>query len=331
LDVWLLRYVNQSLNNIEGYKGSVECIGIDLYRGAYRINNLKITKKNGNIPVPFIDIDQADLSIQWAALIHGRIVSNADLYKPIINFAVGKSGTATQMGTAVDWTKPIKDLMPIDVNYVTFKEGTLTYRDYSTKPKVNIFIHNMSGEIKNLRNVVDASEPLPSHFTLQGNSIGGGGMKIEGKMNILKTVPDVDLNTKLENVNLHALSDFSNAYAAVDIKAGNLSVYSRLIIKDDQVSGYIKPIATHLSLIDLHKDANPIKLAWQSVVAVVVQVFTNLPKDQFATKIELKGNLDNINTDTWSAVGGIIRNAFISSLKKGLDPDTKTIKSPASK
>ena len=321
LDVWLLKYVNQSLNNIKGYKGSVESIGIDLYRGAYTINNLKLYKKTGNIPVPFIDIKQADLSIEWRALFHGRIVSDIDLNKPVINFAVGKSGTSAQMGKAVDWTKSIKDLMPIDINSVTFKGGKLTYRDFSTNPKVNIFIHRMSGEIKNLRNVEDAAAPLPSDIVLNGDSIGGGKLSIRGKLNILKDIPDANVNTKLENVHLPALSDFSNAYAAVDIREGNLSVYSKLIIKNNKVSGYVKPIATRISLIDLDKDANPIKLVWQSVVAVVVQIFTNLPKDQFATKIELEGNLDNINTDTWSAVVGIIRNAFVASLKKGLDPE----------
>src|SRR5688572_11298709 len=76
LDVWMLQYVNRVLNNIKGYQGSVEDISVDLYRGAYRIDNLKLYKKNGNIPTPFIDIKQADLSIQWGALFHGRIVSD---------------------------------------------------------------------------------------------------------------------------------------------------------------------------------------------------------------------------------------------------------------
>ncbi len=48
LGVWLLDYVNGVLNNIEGYKGSVESIDIDLYRGAYRIHHLKLYKKTGH-------------------------------------------------------------------------------------------------------------------------------------------------------------------------------------------------------------------------------------------------------------------------------------------
>jgi len=323
LNVWLPDYVNRVLNNIEGYEGSVADIDIDLYRGAYRIHQLKLYKKTGKIPTPFIDIETADLSIQWGALLHGRVVSNAELTQPVLNFAVNESGTAKQTGAGVDWSKPIKDLMPIDINLVTFNDGKLTYQDFSTTPKVNVYIHHMSGEIRNLRNVVDAGQPLPSTLTIKGDSIGGGALQMAGKMNILKPVPDMDMDIKLEKVHLPALSDYTNAYGAIDIKEGNLNVYSELVIKNNHVSGYIKPIATHMSLIDLRKAANPVKLAWETVVAAVVELFTNQRKDQFATKIPLEGDLGNVDTDTWSAIGGIIHNAFVSAFKNGLDKDVK--------
>jgi hypothetical protein len=326
LNVWLLNYVNDALNKIDGYEGTVESIDVALYRGAYRIHKLQLFKQTGKIPTPFIDIDTTDLSIQWGALLHGRIVSNADLTAPVINFAVNQSGTAEQTGAGVDWTKPIKDLMPIDINLVTFKDGKLTYQDFSTTPKVNVYIHHMSGEARNLRNVVDASQPLPSTIVVKGDSIGGGNLEIKGKMNILKEIPDMDLETKLEHVHLPALSDYSNAYAGIDIKDGNLNVYSEFIVKDSQVSGYVKPIATHVSLIDLRKPTNPIKLAWETVVATVVEIFTNHAKDQFATKIPLEGNLKNVDTDTWSAISGIIRNAFVHAFRNGLDSDKLELK-----
>lgn len=321
LNIWLPRYVNNALGNIKGYEGSVEDIDIALYRGAYKIHNLKIYKKTGNIPTPFVDIDTIDLSIQWRALLHGRIVSNAELTKPVINFAVGKSGEITQYGGGVDWSKTIRDLMPIDINLVTFKDGKLTYQDFSANPKVNVYINNMSGEIRNLRNVVDKDKQLPSTLIVRGNSIGGGDLDMTGKMNILRPIPDMDIETRLEHVNLPALSNYSNAYAAIDIKKGNLNVYSEFIVKNNKVSGYVKPIATDISLIDLRKTSNPIKLAWETLVSVVVEIFTNHSKDQFATKIPLEGDLDNVDTDSWATIAGIIENAFINAFKNGLDRD----------
>lgn len=321
MDVWLSEYVNGVLNNIEGYQGSVEAIHIDLYRSAYRIDGLKINKKNGNIPTPFIAIEEADFSLQWSALIHGRIVSDVNLTAPVLNFAFSKS--AKQTGDEVDWTKPIKDLMPIDINRVTFTHGSLSYQDFSTHPQVNIYIHNVKGNISNLRNVQDTGKTLPSNVVVSGESIGGGKLEIRGKMDILKPVPDMDLLTKLENVSLPALSNYSDAYAAFDFKSGEFSLYSELIVKDSHVSGYIKPIATHIQIVDLHKTSNPIKIAWESIVSAIITVFTNHTHDQFATKIELEGSLDNISTNTWSAIGGILDNAFVSALHKGLEHNSE--------
>lgn len=328
LNVWLPRYVNQVLDNLDGYQGSIDGIDIDLYRGAYRVHNLRIIKRTGNIPVPFVAIDVIDLSVQWGALLHGRIVSDVEMVRPAINFALNRTGTEGQNGSSANWNQAIKDLMPIDINLVTFREGKLTYQDFSATPKVNIYIHNMTGEAHNLRNVVDETQTLPSTLILSGDSIGGGKLDMKGKLNILTPVPNMDIEAKLEGVHLPALTDYSNAYAAVDIREGKLSAYSEVIIKDGRVSGYVKPIATDVALIDLKRDANPIKLVWQVLVAAVVEIFTNQPKDQFATKIPLEGNLNDIQGDTWKAVGGIIRNAFVRALQRGIDSEVTYGKAP---
>ena len=325
MDTWVLNYVNRTLNNIQGYEGSVDAISIHLYRGAYEIKGLKLYKKNGNIPTPFIDIADIDLSLQWGALIQGRIVSDVTLNQPILTFAINKNDTVKQTGKDVDWNKPIRDLMPIDINVITFKDGKLDYQDFSATPHVDVYIHHMDGELRNLRNVVDQTKPLPSQIIVHGDSIGGGKLALHGRMNILKPVPDMDIDAKLENADLTAFSNFTDAYGAIDIKKGRLSVYSELAIKDSHLNGYVKPIATDVSLIDMRKDMNPIKLAWDSVVAVVVEVFTNHSTGEFATKVPLEGNLGKggISTDTWAAISGVVHNAFIEALKKGTDGTVK--------
>jgi hypothetical protein len=129
----------------------------------------------------------------------------------------------------------------------------------------------------------------------------------------------MDLLTRLENVKLVALNDYSNAYGKFDFKDGNFSLYSEFIIKDEEVSGYVKPVARHIAIIDLNKTKNPLKLAWESVVASIITLFTNHTHDQFATKIPLSGNLHHVQTDSWSAISNIFYNAFISALQKGFD------------
>lgn len=321
LPVWAKEYVNRQINSVKGYEGGVEEIDIHLWRGAYSIQRMKINKTGSGIPVPFVAIRTLDLSIQWSALFHGRIVSEIDATQPVLNFATNKAGTNTQTGKGVDWTQEIKKLMPIEINRVGIHDGTLAYRNFSTDPKVNVNIRNIQGEVSNLRNVEDEKQALPSRAHFTGRSIGGGKFNFDGRMNILKQVPDLDFSAKLEGVSLPALNDYFMAFVFFDVESGEFDVYSELKVKDGAVSGYVKPIARHISLIDLNKDSNPLKLLWESIASGVIEIFSNQRKDQFATRIPLRGNIKDVKTSIWPVLGGILRNAFVQALRKGTDSE----------
>jgi len=311
--IWVTDYVNKSINNIPGYSGSISDVDLHLYRGAYVIHDLKLFKTNAGIPVPFLSFDKSDLSLQWGALLHGRIVGDVTLTHPVINFATGKSG-ATQTGAHVDWTKPIKALMPLDINWVEIKDGTITYQDFDAREKVDLSIYDVNAKATNLRNVEDVSNALPSTLTLRGTSVGKGKLALDGRMNILREIPDFDMKGKLEQVNLPALNDYARHFAGIDFTTGTLNIYSDMTVKNGHVSGFVKPLATHISLLD-PKDPNqtPISVIWESIVSAVMEIFQNQPKDQFATQIRLEGDLNNPKTDFWSTVGGILHNAFVKA------------------
>ena len=318
LPVWVKDYANETLNNIKGYSGSIADVDIHLYRGAYTIHGLKLDKKaGGDIPVPFLSIDKSDLSIQWGALFRGRIVGDVTLTRPVINFATGKSGRTSQTGVETDWTKPIKDLMPLDINWAEINNGRIAYKDFSSSPNVDLFIDDMYLKATNLRNVEDKKQPFPSALTLRGNSIGGGKLNIDGNVNILKKTPDMDLKGKLESVSLPAMNDYARAFAGIDFTKGRLDIYSDLLVKDNKVSGYVKPLATGIELIDTQKqDTNPFNVLWESIVSVVIEIFSNQSKDQFATQVQLEGPIDSPETSFWATLNGIQRNAFVKAFSR---------------
>lgn len=311
LPYYVTDFVNKTINDIPGYSGSVRDVDIALFRGAYVIHDLKLNRKVKDIPTPFLDFKKSDLSLQWGALFRGEIVGDVTLYEPTINFATGRSGATTQTGAETDWTVPIKELMPLDINLVQINDGTIAYKDFSTKPEVDLSIYNLNARVTNLRNVEDKNAALPSDLHATGTSIGKGNLRIDGSLNILKRIPDMDIQAELESVNLPAMNSYVRAYAGVDFNSGNLNIYSDLNVKDGQVSGFVKPLATNVDMID-HTD-DDISILWESIVSVVMEIFTNQSKDQFATQVQLEGNLDNPETDFWSTLRGIIHNAFVKA------------------
>ncbi len=311
-------YVNKVINRIDGYSGSVSDVDIHLYRGAYTIHDLKIFKDSGNIPVPFIDISVLDFSVEWSALFDGAIVGEASLNTPKLNFATARSG-ATQTGTDADWTKPIKDLMPLDINRVDINNGIIAYKDFSASRPVDLSITDLNGAVFNLRNVEDKDLALPSHFEGSGKSIGGGELRIVGDTNILKETPDFDIDAKLENVSLPAINNYSNDYAGIDFVDGTLHIYTELAVKDGRVTGYVKPLARNVTLVDAEQDTDPLNYMWETIASIVVEIFENQPADQFATRVELQGDLSNPQTNFWATLGGIVNNAFVRAFTEGTD------------
>lgn len=134
----------------------------------------------------------------------------------------------------------------------------------------------------------------------------------------MKPTPDFDIDLKLENAALVAFNDFTRNAAAIDFTDGNLSVYSELAVANGHVSGYVKPIARQVSLVDMKQDS-VLNAIWEDIVAFFMHVFKNHPKDQFALNIPISGNLNHPEQDTWAGFWSIFSNTFGEAFKRNTD------------
>src|SRR5689334_12552361 len=65
---WGLRgYVNRTLDRTELYKGKIGALHVHLWRGAYSIDDVRIDKTTGNLPVPFFAAKRVDFAMEWRA------------------------------------------------------------------------------------------------------------------------------------------------------------------------------------------------------------------------------------------------------------------------
>ena len=134
----------------------------------------------------------------------------------------------------------------------------------------------------------------------------------------------MDLDLKFEQISMPALNDFFMAYAKVDIEKGSFNVYSEITIDSGIVAGYVKPIAVGVKVVDWQKDKQkPLNLLWQSFVGLVEEVFKNQKENQFATKVPIEGNLNDVKTGTWPTVWNIFRNAFVKAFDRNTDNSVK--------
>lgn len=322
---FVTKYVNRVLADLDGYRGSIYDVDIHLYRGAYSIDSLKIFKIDGNKEVPFVDIPKTDLSVEWSALFEGAVVGEVKFDRPKLNFIGGNEGAGeepggNQAGADADWAKALNDLIPLKINKLEVNKGKVTFNDFTTKPRVSISLEDLHAVATNLNNASDQEERLPSTISATATSIGGGRLTVNVAINILKEIPDMDLDMKFEQINMPALNDFFMAYAKVDVERGTFNIYSEVTIDSGIVAGYVKPIAVNVKVASLENDKDkPLNLLWQSFVGLVAEVFENQKEDQFATKVPIEGNLNNPKAAVWPTVWNIFRNAFVQAFDRNTD------------
>jgi hypothetical protein len=315
LHVWATQYVNRQIAALHGYQGWVQDVGISLWRGAYQIYDMRIFKSENGLEEPFVAARTVDLSVEWRALLHGRIVAKIVIDNIDLNFAVN------QTGRGGGWKRFVDALSPLDINRLEVRGGRVAYIDAQAKPRADIHIDDLAAEITNLRNVERRTTTLPSDVRVSGVSLGKGKFQLKGRANILlRDVPDFDIDIKLENAALPAFNDYARAVAAVDFEKGRASVYCELAASNGEVDGYLKFLASDVSVGSRDSpDHNPLSAVWKMLVAAFMEIFKNHPRDQFALRIPVRGNIHHPGEDGWSAFFSIFENAFGRAFTRNVD------------
>ncbi|HSZ71728.1 MAG TPA: DUF748 domain-containing protein [Cytophagaceae bacterium] len=320
LPFFVIKYVNKVLSELKGYTGKIKDVDIALIRGAYVIKEIQLDKTGGKVPVPFAKCKTMDLAIEWKALLHLEVKAKVKLEKLVLNFVAGPTKETSQSGKEADWTKALDKLLPIDVNRFEVRNGTVTYRDFNTTPKVNIYLDDLELIAINLSNIVDKQKVFPSSLYISSGSIGGGKLLITGGLNVMKKIPDADLNVKFTEVDLKAFNDLTMAYAKFDFERGKLALFSQMSMLNGKIDGYVKPLMTDIKVLNWSKEKEPVtNKIWQGIIGLMIDVVKNHPKDQFATKLEVHGSIHKKEIDVWQAVLNVLRNGFIKAFEKKFD------------
>jgi len=317
----LLNYCNKSLSELKGYYGHIQDIDVSLYRGAYQINNMYLNKVDASThkQTNFFKVNNIDLSVEWRALFHGRLVGELVFNSPKLIFTKDRTEISDVKKDTNDFRKVLKDFMPLKVNRFEVNNGSIHYVDAGAKPKVDISVEQAHILAENLKNVEDNKTELPSPITATGN-VYGGTLSLNMKMDALAQKTRFDLNAEIKNANLVSLNDFLKAYGGFDVNKGTFGLYTEFAAKNGKYKGYVKPVIKDLDVVgpEDRKDKFFHKV-WENIVGAAGEILNNPKKNQIATKIPIEGNLAGSNTDIIEMIWELLRNAFIQALMPSID------------
>ncbi|SHI46418.1 DUF748 domain-containing protein [Pseudozobellia thermophila] len=314
-------YVNGVLAELPGYHGHVADIDISLLRGAYVIHGLYLNKVDAGSEVPFLDLEKTDISIEWKALFNGKVVSEIVMTRPrfIYVFEDHQNDSAADPDIA-DWTKALTDLVPIAINNLSITDGKAAFVQLNADPNIDLHLNKIELRATNLRNVVRTEEELPSQIRATAVSIGQGRFNLEGKMDLVRQVPDMDVSFSLEEASATALNDFTRHYAGIDFVGGRLNVFGEMAIANDYLTGYIKPLLQDLKLVDPEQDRF-LNILWEGFVGFFKFIVKNKGNNTVATKVPLKGDVSQVESEVWPTIWNLFKNGWIKAFRGVVDND----------
>jgi len=319
----VLHYVNKKLAELKEYYGHVEDIDIELIRGAYVINDIKLVKLGNEQglkdTIPFFRSPEIDLSVEWRAIFKGSIVGEIYVEEPVLNFVKGKHKNEDAKADTADFRRLIKDLMPLTVNHFEIANGQIHYIDQFSSPRVDIALKELDVVAVNLSNVNDSTKLLPAHIDASGRAYEGD-FKLKVDLDALQKAPTFDMSAEITHMNLVLLNSFLQAYGNFDVKKGDFSVYTEFAGKDGGFGGYVKPVIKDLDVVQWNKEEGNFKqIIWETLIGSAAALLENKNKDQLATKVEIQGRFDKPDINLWRAISYVLRNAFVRALKPAID------------
>src|SRR6185369_10313225 len=131
-----------------------------------------------------------------------------------------------------------------------------------------------------------------------------------------KSGPDFDLLLKIEDTQLTAMNDLLRAYGNFDVVAGAFSLVTELHIKNNMISGYIKPFFKDMKVYDKRQDKEKglFRKLYEKLIGGVARLLENRPREEVATKAEISGPVTKPQTSTLQIIVELIRNAFIKAI-----------------
>lgn len=312
-------YLNDKLADMGDYRGQITDVDLAWWRGAYTINGLNIVKTAGKVPVPFLEAPLIDLSVSWRSLWNDHaVVAEVDFVRPQLNFVDGGNKQTSQTGRGTDWRQQLEKLLPITLNEVRIDNGTLTFRNFTSTPPVNLKATRLDASIRNLTNVQDLKGRRDARFEGKARLLGDASVESSATFDPFSDFDDFQFRLRATGIQLRQLNDFASAYGKFDFNAGHGDLVIEAEAQKGRLHGYIKPLLRDVDVFNWQQDVKNedkgfFRSIWEALVGGSETVLKNQRKNQFATRVELSGSVHKSDISAFEAFLQILRNGFIQA------------------
>jgi len=203
--------------------------------------------------------------------------------------------------------------MLIRADHVSLMGCTLGVVNQAPRKPYRIFLTDTDFHLSNFSNQFSQG---PAQARLKAKFMGSGLTTASATFRPETGGPDLDLHVKIEDTQLPAMNDLLRSYGNFDVSAGIFSLVTELHIKNDAISGYIKPFFKDMKVYDRRRDKEGGfgHQMYEMMIGGVASLLENRKHQEVATRADISGSAGNPETSTWQIVSELIKNAFFKAI-----------------
>ncbi|HEX2482736.1 MAG TPA: DUF748 domain-containing protein [Methylomirabilota bacterium] len=224
IDEPLRRVIVRQMNaSLKGYTATIRAVSFHPIGLSLTLHDLAFIQDKHPEPPVFV-ARRLDASVQWRALLHGRVVADFVLTDPTLHVNRPQLLAEAADPTPVKdhgWQEAFQAIYPLKINRVHVTNGAVTYVDEG--PFEPLEITQLSLTAENIRNIRSKERTYPSDVRLEAVIFKTGRVTVDGHADFLAVpIPGLQGDVVLERVDLNYFKPVLS-HGNVSIQGGTLS------------------------------------------------------------------------------------------------------------
>lgn len=328
----LTRYAtHRALSSIPGWQADASDAHLSFFPLVYTVTRVHLVPEDKTLPIFYVE--RLDTGVFWGDLLRGHLNGWANVDHLKMTFFLIPI-------VIPDIAAMLRQVMPIAIERMQLKNGEITVAlrhsrsDDPEKPEgvgPQLWFHDLEATAEGL-----ATRPELEHHatTLALRSTMAHSATLSAFVTVDLLSPDaITFSGQLQLVGLH-LSDLDSVLEATGLKiSGTFDLLARFGCDHGKLVGGLQPVLKNGAVQAIGPDLGKKLEAALGDMGVELLSDRVPGRNAVSTIIPIHGNLNKPKLDVWTAVSGVLRNAFVVGLRETLQrlpPPTDTGGAPAS-
>ena len=231
--------------------------------------------------------------------------------------AKAESRRAEKVGKAVK--EAPKSEMLLYVDQLRLMQCNVGMVNENASRPYRVFLSDADLRLTNLSNKLSRGA---ADAELKGRFMGSGPTQVNARFRPETTGPDFDLRVKIEDTRLTDMNDLFRSYGKFDVTGGTFAFYSELRIRNEAISGYIKPFFKDMKVYDERTDREKkfFRQLYEMLIGGVAHLLES-HRHEIAARADVSGPVEKPRISNWQIVGKLIENAFFKTILPGFEKE----------